>query len=216
MGDRVWVWRRGDQRDQGHGANVRSQAIAARLRAMTTRIWSRFAAYHVGDLRHARQGFGNYATHRCAAELAAGSAERVRAKTLAPAVQGRVCRRPLPELRPGDLPQAPVSPRVVRDFALDDGEAVELAREHVAGQHAEPCPASVAPREDDARLDGDRPRDAEVIGLEKHEPTPDRGTGQRGAPVRGATRVNGDSRAGAKTASRPSTRTRSRGRTMRR
>ena len=47
-------------------------------------------------------------------------------ESFGPAMQGRVRRRPVAELAPGDLPQAQVALRVVRDLVLNDGEPVKV------------------------------------------------------------------------------------------
>ncbi len=125
----------------------------------------------IRHLRHTRLGVGDQTAHRRAAQPAARSSKRVGAQPLGPAMQRRVRWRPVAELTPSDLPQAPVASRILRDVMLDRRQPVGLARQRVARQHTGPRPALQAPRDRHRRGQGNHLQLAALVRLEQDEAT---------------------------------------------
>ena len=215
LGHGVRVRQAGDGRDHRHRADDRLQPVAPRLRPVTPRIDSHVQAHRVSHSWHPSVGIAHEPAHRCSTDTAARSIERVGAEPLGPPVQRRVRRRPLAELRPRHLPQAPPPSRVLRHLVLDHHQPVGLARQCVAGQHPRPGPAPRASRKCYARGQMHRLENAVIVWLQQHQATRNRRPRQPQAPARSSARIIWGSPRPPIAVSRPSTAARTRDTTSR-
>jgi hypothetical protein len=131
-GHRVRMGQARDERHHDQRPDDGSEPITAWLGPVAPLVGLDGRLHRGSDLGDVRLGLGDEPTHRRAADIAAGSTERMRAETLRPSVQRRVRGRVAFAQTPRHVPQTPAARRVRRDEVLDRRQAERLPRQHVA------------------------------------------------------------------------------------